>query len=88
VAQFYEYEAIVFAVSKNPEILEALKKEFPKITIHAVDLEDWVATKTAIEKIGHVHFLVNNAGFAEFQDFLTVQPEAFEKYAFKLAFYL
>ena len=79
MAQLYAYDAIIFAVSKNSKTLEALKAEFPNIEIRAVDMEDWNATRAVIETIGHVHFLVNNAGVAESADFLTTTPENYDK---------
>ncbi|XP_065089913.1 L-xylulose reductase [Ochlerotatus camptorhynchus] len=56
--------AKVIAVSRSPGPLAALKKECPSIEIVQVDLSDWVATRTALEKIDRVDGLVNNAGIA------------------------
>jgi len=80
VAELYSYDAIVFAVAKNPERLAALKQEFPKVETRAVDLEDWEATRAVIVEIGPVHFLVNNAAVIEVDDFLNIRPESFDKY--------
>ncbi len=79
MSKLYEYGATIIAVSRNPANLESLQKEFPKIEIRAVDMEDWKATKAAIESIGHVHFLINNAGICERQGFLDIEPESFDR---------
>lgn len=65
--------AKVIAVSRSPGPLEALKKECPSVDIVQVDLSDWVATRTALEKIDRVDGLVNTAGIAiiKFYDELT-----------------
>ncbi|EAT34086.1 AAEL013640-PA [Aedes aegypti] len=56
--------AKVIAVSRSPGPLEALKTECPSVQIIQVDLSDWGATRTALEKIDRVDGLVNNAGIA------------------------
>lgn len=54
----------MIAVSRSPGPLEALKTECPSVQIIQVDLSDWGATRTALEKIDRVDGLVNNAGIA------------------------
>jgi NAD(P)-dependent dehydrogenase (short-subunit alcohol dehydrogenase family) len=71
-----ELGAEVYAVSKTQENLNALKTELPNIHTICVDLGDWAATKTAIEKIGTVDFLVNNAALLPtFGPFLEMTEE-------------
>ena len=42
----------------------------PSIIPVEVDLSDWEATRKAVEGIGPIHLLVNNAGVAEITPFL------------------
>lgn len=53
--------AEVFAVAKSQANLDKLKSEFPTVNIIAVDLADWEATRQAVEKVGSIDLLVNNA---------------------------
>lgn len=73
--------AVVHALSKSSHHLESLKREVPEILPLQVDLEDWDATKTALEGLGNIDLLVNNAGVAVLEQFLDVKPESFDKYA-------
>ncbi|CAG7837801.1 unnamed protein product [Allacma fusca] len=70
--------AIVWAVSKNPDNLNSLKAECPTITPVSVDLEDWGATRSAIDSIGPVDYLVNNAGVLIIKSFLDTTAEDFD----------
>ena len=54
---------------KNPEI----------ITV-CVDLSDWTAAKKAVEKIGPVDLLVNNAGIVKLAAFLGTEDVDLNKY--------
>ena len=58
----YKGGATVYALSKNPANLDSLKVECPEIQIVAVDLADWDATRKAVQDIGPIDLLVNNAG--------------------------
>lgn len=53
--------AEVFAMAKTQANLDKLKSEIPSVNIIAVDLADWEATKQAVEKVGDIDLLVNNA---------------------------
>jgi len=79
VERLHQYEAIVIALSRNPGNLEALKKDCPNITTIAVNIENWDETKEAVEKIGHVDCLINNAGILIPESFLDIRPETFDK---------
>ena len=49
------------------------------ITTVCVDLADLDATKKAVESLGPIHLLVNNAGVAVLQPFLDVTPETYDR---------
>jgi L-xylulose reductase len=78
VKVLYAQEAVVFALARNPDNLAKLKEEFPKITTICVDLGDWNATRAAVEKVGPVDCLVNNAAVAEVKPFLNITQEHFD----------
>jgi short-subunit dehydrogenase len=59
VKNFYEKGSIVFALDKNREALQALKKEFRNVTLICVDLEDSVETRRKVKSISPIHHLVN-----------------------------
>lgn len=44
-----------------------------------VDLADWGATQAALQDIGPIDLLVNNAAFASLQPFLEVTPDLFDQ---------
>lgn len=71
--------AKVIGVSLLQNELDLLKKETPSIETVCVDLSDWNATKNALEKLGSVDGLVNNAGIGLLEGFLDVTEEAFDK---------
>jgi L-xylulose reductase len=70
----------VYALSKSAQNLDSLAKEEPSIKTINVDLEDWEATKKAVEAVGHIDLLVNNAGVNILESFLDIQQESFDKY--------
>lgn len=72
--------AKVIAVSRSPGPLEALKKECPSIEIVQVDLSDWAATRTALEKIDRLDGLVNNAGIAIIKAYDELTEKDFDEY--------
>ena len=53
--------ALVYALSNVREDLETLVQEHPSIRTICVDLSDWEATRTEIEKLDALDGLVNNA---------------------------
>ncbi|XP_038065928.1 L-xylulose reductase-like [Patiria miniata] len=69
--------AEVFALSRTQEDLDSLKKEVPSIHTLCVDLGDRQASKVAIENIGAIDLLVNNAAIAALQPFLEVSHDQF-----------
>lgn len=54
--------AKVIALGRNEEDLGSLKRENCSIDTISVDLSDWTATRKALQNIGDVDLLVNNAG--------------------------
>ncbi|KAB1265954.1 L-xylulose reductase [Camelus dromedarius] len=68
--------AQVVAVSRTEADLDSLVRECPGVEPVCVDLGDWEATERALEGVGPVDLLVNNAGVALLQPFLEVTKEA------------
>jgi len=61
VAELYGQGAIVYALSRNPDNLKALKLEFPSVNTICVDLADWDETRKALESLETMDCLINNA---------------------------
>jgi len=71
--------ATVFALSQTQENLTTLKKECPNIQTVCVDVNDWNATRKAVQAILPIDGLVNNAAVALLDSFFKVSPEDFDK---------
>lgn len=71
--------AEVVAVSRTQADLDSLKREVPGIQTICVDLGDWDATKTALEGVGPIHLLVNNAGISKRQTFFDITKDVFDE---------
>ncbi|XP_078610474.1 L-xylulose reductase-like [Branchiostoma floridae x Branchiostoma japonicum] len=71
--------AEVFALSRTQEDLDSLVQEYPGIHPVQCDLGDPEATKAAVESVGPIDLLVNNAGITILEPFLEVTLDAFEK---------
>jgi L-xylulose reductase len=71
--------AVTYGLSKTKENLDSLKSECPDIRTVCVDLSDWDATKKAVEDIGPIDLLVNNAGVLQLHSFLEVEPQKFDE---------
>lgn len=71
--------AKVYGLSRSAEPLETLKQECPGLHTVVCDVSDWEATKLAVEALGPVDLLVNNAGNAQTQPFLEVTPDAYDR---------
>ncbi|KAK2174824.1 hypothetical protein NP493_775g01113 [Ridgeia piscesae] len=65
--------AETFALSRTQADLDRLKAENPDIHTVCVDLADWAATKKAVEKLGSIHLLVNNAAVVNVTRFLEIE---------------
>lgn len=77
--QLSKYGATVFALSKSQANLDSLKEEVMGIQTLTVDLSDWIETRKAVESIGHIDLLVNNAAVAVLQPFMAITPDNFDK---------
>lgn len=66
----------MYAIDKNPELVEKLRKDFPGVKAEVVDITDWAATRKAIESFGPLDHLVNNAGILKTQEFMEITEEA------------
>jgi NAD(P)-dependent dehydrogenase (short-subunit alcohol dehydrogenase family) len=71
------FNARVTALSRTDKDLQSLKEEIGCETVVA-DLADPVSAKQAAEQAGEVDLLVNNAGIAILQPFLTTTIEAWD----------
>lgn len=72
-------KAIVIAVDKDADALNELKKDFPSVTVHSVDLSNWNETRRAVDAIEVVDILVNNAGIMIPASFLELTEEVSDK---------
>ena len=79
VKRLAQYGATVYALSKSAQNLDSLAKEEPRVKAINVDLEDWEATRKAVERVGHIDLLVNNAGINVLESFLDIKQESFDK---------
>lgn len=68
--------AQTFALGKTKENLDALVSEYPSIHPVCADLSNWMETRKAVETIGPIDLLVNNAGISIVQPLLEVSEEA------------
>jgi len=75
VKRFYEDGAIVYTVEKEQELVDDLRKSFPKITVVQLDLTDLEKTKSVVESFGPLDLLVNNAGIYVAQSFMEMTLE-------------
>ncbi|KAJ8316542.1 LOW QUALITY PROTEIN: hypothetical protein KUTeg_005914 [Tegillarca granosa] len=71
--------AKVYVLGKSQENLEKLKTEHSSINTIQIDVSDWDRTKTAVEQIGVVDLLVNNAGMLHQEIFVNVEIDKFDK---------
>ncbi|KAL3870405.1 hypothetical protein ACJMK2_038473 [Sinanodonta woodiana] len=69
------------ALSKTQENLDSLKNEVPGIQTVVVDLADWTATRHALENIGKIDLLVNNAAILIMSSFLETTKDHLDKIA-------
>ncbi|KAK9299362.1 hypothetical protein QLX08_007602 [Tetragonisca angustula] len=69
------YGGQVVALSKTKRNLEELHAVDPRIQVVCVDLNDWHATRNAVESVLPIDLLVNNAGVARLNSFLDVTEQ-------------
>ncbi|XP_046736950.1 L-xylulose reductase-like [Diprion similis] len=65
----------VIAVSRTQKHLDTLAQEDPSIEIIRGDVADWKTTRDAMEGVGRIDLLVNNAAVTKLDAFLDVRPE-------------
>jgi L-xylulose reductase len=70
----------VIALSKTKENLDQLKKELPEVTTLCADVLNWNETREAVESVGRVDLLVNNAGINMKGTVLEATPEDFDRF--------
>ncbi|XP_060584960.1 L-xylulose reductase-like [Ruditapes philippinarum] len=67
--------AQVYAISRTQTDLDSLKQQVPSIDTRLLDISDWDITRKAVEDIGPIDFLVNNAAVIKRTPFLEVTKE-------------
>jgi len=70
--------AVTYALSRTKEHLDGLVSEHPNIRPVCVDLANWESTKKAVDELGQIDLLVNNAAIYHEQPFLEVDPQSFD----------
>ncbi|XP_035712633.1 L-xylulose reductase [Folsomia candida] len=78
VDRFLASGAIIFAVDKAQDGLDALQRQFPNVRICNIDLMDWEATREGVDALGPVHYLINNAGLVIAESFLEMKLESID----------
>jgi len=78
IQKLYDDGAIIYALEKDPELVQQFQKELPKATVVSVDITNWKATKDAILKFGPLDHLVNNAGVLVCQEFMDMTEDVVE----------
>ncbi|XP_067203761.1 L-xylulose reductase-like isoform X2 [Linepithema humile] len=73
-----KYKGQVFALSKTKKNLDSLIAADPKIQPVCVDLQDWDATRKAVQSILPIDLLVNNAAVVCLSPFLNTTPKGFD----------
>jgi len=71
--------ATTYALSKTQANLDSLVRECPSIRAVCVDLSDWNQSKSAIESLGPIDFLVNNAGVIDVYEFMDIDEASFDR---------
>jgi len=67
--------AQVVGLSRTQADLDSLKAECPSIEVLLLDITNWDTAREAVEKLGHVDLLVNNAGITNWSSFLEITRE-------------
>lgn len=70
--------AKVYVIGRSAENLDKLSTEYPSVNTIQVDVTDWDKTKTAVEHIGTLDLLVNNAGIFENAFFVDTDVDFFD----------
>ena len=72
-----------FLVSRHVDLL--LHLQYPEIHPVCVNLTDWENTQRAVQSLGPIDLLVNNAGITEIVPFLDVTMDGFDR---QVTFYI
>ncbi|CAG9839723.1 unnamed protein product [Diabrotica balteata] len=67
--------AEVIAVGRNKNDLMTLQKEVPRILPLELDITDWKQTEKALQNIGQIDLLVNNAGMGWLKSMMDITEE-------------
>jgi len=78
VEELHAQGAIVYALSRNPDNLQALKQEVPSVITICADLANWEETRSALESLEPIDCLINNAAVAHTGSFWETTPEDFD----------
>ena len=79
--KLFSLGATVYALDVNENGLDSLVVECPSIRPVVVDLIDWEATRNAVEKLGRIDMVVNNAGILPTpKPFLEIEKAEFDKF--------
>lgn len=70
----------VVALDKILDSLTSLKATYPSIELICVDLSDWMQTKQAVEGLGDIDLLVNNAGIPELTPIRDMEESIIDKH--------
>ncbi len=76
--RFAEAGAKVVVADRNAEAAAAVAKETGGRAL-AFDISDYAAAKAAVDSVGQVDVLVNNAGWDRFQNFIDMDPADWEQ---------
>lgn len=71
--------ANIVALSRTREHLESLHSEYPSIEVVSVDVADWEKTRAAVQALGRIDALVNNAAIAICEPFFESSLSSFDK---------
>lgn len=77
--RLHGYGASVVALANDQPGLDSLKQDCAGTETVAVDLADWDATRAAVQGIGPVDSLINNAAVCVGDGFFNITPEIFDR---------
>lgn len=70
--------AHVIALSRTQSDLDSLKEENPNMQTVCLDLSNWEASRAAVEQLGNIDLLVNNAAVAICEPAMDAKPDDFD----------
>jgi NAD(P)-dependent dehydrogenase (short-subunit alcohol dehydrogenase family) len=72
-------EATLIAVSRTQDTLDELKSDLPGITTICCDIGNFEETRKAVQAVGRVDLLVNNAAVNDPGTMMQITPKDFEQ---------